>query len=296
MSSGQRSRERVIEAGTALAFLVSMLASIGFAVAYWRGGQTQWEGVTAALAFGGLGLGLGLWGVELLPSDPSGKEAVQERHPLASSPDDRAAFTADFVTGEQELARRTVLGGMAAAAVAAMAGAALFPLRSLGSRPWRALRTTPWQAGMRLITAEGRAVRPADLEVGQVLTVFPDLPGRPPGAAAGDTQTLLIRLDPTQFKPSPERAGWAPDGAIAYSKVCTHAGCPVGLYDAVRHQLVCPCHQSLFNVLDEARPVFGPATRPLPQLPLTVDGEGYLVAQGDYPEPIGPGFWAREGG
>lgn len=289
-------RDRTIEWATAVAFGVSTLASIGFAVAYWRGGNTQWEGVSAALAFGGLATGLGLWGVSLLPADPSGDEAVEQRHPLASSSDERAAFAADFVTGEQELARRKVLGAMAAGAVAAMGGAALFPLRSLGSRPWRALRTTPWRAGMRLITPEGRAVRPGDLEIGQVLTVFPDLPGRPPGDSAGDTQTLLIRLDPAQFQPAPERADWAPEGAIAFSKVCTHAGCPVGLYDAVSHQLVCPCHQSLFDVLDQARPVFGPATRPLPQLPLSVDGDGYLVAQGDFPEPIGPGFWARDGG
>jgi ubiquinol-cytochrome c reductase iron-sulfur subunit len=83
---------------------------------------------------------------------------------------------------------------------------------------------------------------------------------------------------------------------VAFSKVCTHAGCPVGLYQPSSHELFCPCHQSAFNVLDAAAPTAGPATRPLPQLPLAVDENGFLIASGDYPEPVGPGFWSRPGG
>jgi ubiquinol-cytochrome c reductase iron-sulfur subunit len=83
------------------------------------------------------------------------------------------------------------------------------------------------------------------------------------------------------------------DGCVAYSKICTHAGCPVGLYDTETRELLCPCHQSLFDATDGARPVFGPATRSLPQLPLAVDAEGFLVARSDYPEPVGPGYWDR---
>ena len=81
---------------------------------------------------------------------------------------------------------------------------------------------------------------------------------------------------------------------VAYSKVCPHAGCPVGLYEPDTHRLYCPCHQSVFDVLDAAEPKSGPATRPLPQLPLAVDADGYLVARSDYTEPIGPGFWNRD--
>ena len=81
---------------------------------------------------------------------------------------------------------------------------------------------------------------------------------------------------------------------IAYSKICTHVGCPVGLYQADTHELLCPCHQSTFDVLDGARPRFGPATRSLPQLPLAVDGDGFLTAQSDFTEPVGPGFWNRD--
>jgi ubiquinol-cytochrome c reductase iron-sulfur subunit len=90
---------------------------------------------------------------------------------------------------------------------------------------------------------------------------------------------------------------WVPDGThVAYSKICTHAGCPVGLYRAESQSLICPCHQSQFDVADGGKPFFGPAARPLPQLPLGVDEEGILVAQGDFPEPVGPAFWDRNRG
>ncbi len=270
----------------AAGFALSVLASMGFVVVFWVGGQTQAEGVAAAVAFGGLALGLGLWGTKLLP----GGTDVEHRHPLGSSPAERAAVAADFAAGEHEIGRRQVLGGMAVTAAVALGGAALVPLRSLGPRPGSSLRRTGWGAGTRLVTAEGRALKADDLAVGEVVTVFPE-----GGISPGDSQTLLIRLGPTELRPRPLRADWAPDGHIAFSKICTHAGCPVGLYDAVNHQLVCPCHQSLFDVLDEARPVFGPATRPLPQLPLSIDADGWLVARSDYPEPVGPGFWGRNG-
>jgi ubiquinol-cytochrome c reductase iron-sulfur subunit len=111
---------------------------------------------------------------------------------------------------------------------------------------------------------------------------------------AEDSATVLIRVEPELLRLPPERAGWAPAGHVAYSKICTHVACPVGLYQETEHRLLCTCHLSPFEVLHAARPVFGPATRPLPQLPLAIDGEGYLVARSDYPEPIGPAFWNRE--
>src|SRR5690606_26047816 len=104
----------------------------------------------------------------------------------------------------------------------------------------------------------------------------------------------LIRVDPDELRLPPERAEWAPEGLVAYSKICTHVGCPVGLYRETTHELLCPCHQSTFDVLRGARPVFGPATRSLPQLPITIDDEGYVVAISDYTEPVGPSFWNRE--
>jgi ubiquinol-cytochrome c reductase iron-sulfur subunit len=105
---------------------------------------------------------------------------------------------------------------------------------------------------------------------------------------------VLVRVDPARLRTRKGRESWAPQGNLAFSKICTHVGCPVGLYQESTHELLCPCHQSTFDVLDGARPVFGPATRSLPQLPLAVDPEGYLVAQHDFDEPVGPGFWNRK--
>ena len=93
---------------------------------------------------------------------------------------------------------------------------------------------------------------------------------------------------------SPDRADWNYNGSIAYSKICTHVGCPVALYEQQTHHLLCPCHQSTFDLADSARVVFGPAARPLPQLALAVDSEGYLVAQSDFDEPVGPSYWERD--
>jgi ubiquinol-cytochrome c reductase iron-sulfur subunit len=125
-----------------------------------------------------------------------------------------------------------------------------------------------------------------DLTVDTVLTVFPE--GH---TDAADSQTLLIKTAAGTFHPKPGRESWSPEDIVAFSKICTHAGCPVGLFQASTNQLFCPCHQSVFFVPDGAVPTKGPATKPLPQLPLSIDADGFLVAQGDYPEPVGPEFW-----
>jgi ubiquinol-cytochrome c reductase iron-sulfur subunit len=104
---------------------------------------------------------------------------------------------------------------------------------------------------------------------------------------------VLIKVQPGSVRPRKGRESWSPGGNVAYSKICPHVGCPVGLDVESTHQLVCPCHQSTFDVLDGARPLFGPATRSLPQLPLAIDPEGFLVAQSDFHEPVGPGYWNR---
>ena len=103
---------------------------------------------------------------------------------------------------------------------------------------------------------------------------------------------LMIRMDPREIR-SEQGEGWSYDGIVAFSKICTHVGCPVALYEQQTHHILCPCHQSTFDASDGAKVVFGPAKRPLPQLPITVDDEGYLVAQDGFNEPIGPSFWER---
>jgi ubiquinol-cytochrome c reductase iron-sulfur subunit len=136
------------------------------------------------------------------------------------------------------------------------------------------------------VKQDGEPAHREELEVGSILTVFPEgVPGSPDG------QTVLIRVDPGELRLPPDRAAWAPEGFVAYSKICTHAGCPVGLFRAETHELICPCHQSTFDVLEGARPRSGPAARPLPQLPIQLQPDGTFVALGDYPEPVGPSFW-----
>jgi ubiquinol-cytochrome c reductase iron-sulfur subunit len=150
------------------------------------------------------------------------------------------------------------------------------------------LDSTPWRAGTRLVGADGAVIRAASVPFDGLVTVFPE------GAVGSETgQAVLMRVEPGLIRPVRGREAWTPDGLIAYSKVCTHAGCPVGLYEASSHQLLCPCHQSTFDVLDGAQPVFGPAAVALPQLPLAVDGNGDLYATGGFSSAPGPSYWDR---
>ena len=272
------------ETWVAASFLVATLAGIGLAVTYWRGGQTQIEGVLLFFCLGGLGFGLTLWGKQLMPHGPF----VQQRHSLVGTGRDRKEFAAAFERGEQAFGRRKLLLGFLAAGFTGVGAALVFPIRSLGPSPGNTLFVTPWKAGSRMVTPEGKLVRLTDLEVGSVYTVFPE-----GSIGIDDAQTLLIRFDDKPFTTRKGRETWSPAGYLAFSKLCTHAGCPVGLYEHERKQLLCPCHQSTFNVAAGCQPVFGPATRSLPQLPIMVDADGYLRAQSDYTEPVGPGFWNR---
>ncbi|HEX9235294.1 MAG TPA: Rieske (2Fe-2S) protein, partial [Actinomycetota bacterium] len=218
----------------------------------------------------------------LLPAGPF----VEEREPMTSPVPERQAFEEDFARTEAAMPRRRFLGRMLLVALGALAAAAVFPIRSLGPKPGRSLFQTDWRRGFRLVTPEGAPVAATNLPIGGVLTVFPE--GH---TGSADSQTVLVRVDPASFDPLPGRESWSPDGYLAYSKVCTHAGCPVGLYEARTQRLFCPCHQSVFNVIDGAKPVAGPAARPLPQLPLFVDQSGFLRSQSDFTEPVGPAFW-----
>ena len=287
---------RRAEIAVATGFLVSAASAVALGVTYWRGGQTQLEGVFLAVSLAGIGVGLILWSKRFMPHQP----VVEARHPIASSEAEVDAFREEFEQGESILTRRKLLVRSAGTAVAALGAALLFPIRSLGPRPGKGLKTTPFKAGVYLVTATNQKVRPSDLNVNGVLTVFPEVPQNTDAEgedampdAQADAATLLIRPD-QPVDPVTGRDGWTQDGIIAYSKICTHAGCPVGLYEAQEHLLLCPCHQSTFNVLDGAEVLFGPAGRPLPQLPLRLDDEGYLVAGGDFSSPTGPGFWDRD--
>jgi ubiquinol-cytochrome c reductase iron-sulfur subunit len=278
-------RERRAVNQAAVAFGASALASLGLAIVYWQGGQNQVEGVLLAVALGGIGYGFVVVARRLLPQGPY----VEEREVLPSTEVQVSAFETDLERGEGWLARRGFLVKMLGVAAGALGLAALFPIRSLGPDPGRSLFRTKWRRGSLVVDEQGEPVGVATLEVGGVLTVFPE-----GFLEREDSQTILIRADDREIVTRKGREDWAPEGYVAYSKVCPHAGCPVGLYQQDVKRLLCPCHQSTFDVLDGARPVFGPATRSLPQLPLMVDDDGFLRSQRDYDEPIGPGFWDRD--
>lgn len=280
------------QAVAAVAMVIGFLCFIGFGIVYWVSDQTQWEAATLGGGLFALGFGVTAWGKYLMPQGPF----VEERHAFHSTEEERDAMTAAIVQrGGMVVKRRKLLGGLFALGSTAFGIVAAFPLiRSLGPRPGTALSTTNWKKNSLLVTAQGRPVLASDLDTGGVLTVFPQgFEGSSPD------QTILIRLaqigpnePPLPLSP-PGRTDWGVQGYVAYSKMCTHLGCPVGLYQEQTQQLVCPCHQSIFNVLAGAVPEFGPAPRPLPQLPLKVDAAGYLRSQAGYDQPVGPGFWER---
>jgi ubiquinol-cytochrome c reductase iron-sulfur subunit len=191
--------------------------------------------------------------------------------------------------GKMVFHRRGLLGTILGAGAGVMGVVLTFPLiRSLGPQPKKSLDVTDWRSGSYVVDLDGRRVHQADLEVGGALTVFPQ-----GFEGSSVSQTMLVRAEKTDVVTMPGRESWGPKGYVAYSKMCTHAGCPVGLYQQLTQQLLCPCHQSLFNVKTGANPVFGPAPRALPQLPLMIDSAGFLVAQAGFDQPVGPGFWER---
>jgi len=274
--------DRRAELAASAGFVVCAVAAFGLAVVYLNGGQPQLEGILLAVAFSGLAYGFVVWANRLL----SEGEVSEARHDLPTSAGDRAEFEDDLERGGM-VQRRTILRALGLAG-AGLGAAALFPIRSLGPQPGNALERTPWKDGLRLVTDDGTPVSADDVPVGGLVTVFPE---GSPGSADG--QAVLMRVETGLVNPVKGREDWSPQGFVAYSKVCTHAGCPVGLYQADSHQLLCPCHQSAFDVLNGAKPVFGPAAAALPQLPLAVDADGQLRARGDFSDPVGPSFWRR---
>ena len=270
--------------GAVGAMVVAALAAIAALVEYWGGANIQWFGGTLALALVAAGVGLVGWTRTAMPDAP----VIDVREPLESSSEERQAFVAAFTEGEQSLTRRRLLVGSLLTIGGGLGATFLSMFRPLGPNPYPALEHTSWQQGTRLVDSNGNPLKPGDLGVGTVLTVFPE--GHLDSTSA---QTLLIHVEPNKLDLPKERRAWVVQGLVAYSKICTHAACPVGLYQRQQHLLLCPCHQSTFNVLDGARPTSGPAALPLPQLPLALNKDGYLVAQSDFTEPVGPGFWRR---
>lgn len=298
--------ERRVERSIALFLGLAGLAGIAFTVlfvawpyTYELGSSlnklyTPLLGLSLGLALLFLGLAIILFAKKLLPEEVS----VQDRHDGASARDERRLTGATMLNMVDELGvrRRPLLKGAAAVAGIGLAPAAVVTLGAFVKDPGKALYETGWADGVRLVREDRTPVKPTDVTPGGLLSVFPGIEGGTTNEHA-DSPTLLLHLREVDAERVTVRQGYEDfnyGNYFAYSKICTHAGCPASLYEQQTLRLLCPCHQSQFDVLDHCKPIFGPASRALPQLAITVDAEGYFIARGDYPVPVGPAFWERD--
>ncbi|HEX5596363.1 MAG TPA: Rieske 2Fe-2S domain-containing protein [Micromonosporaceae bacterium] len=309
---GTRAERRLVRT-VAFLFLLTGAAATAFLAIYiwwpWEYRAQNWQfytpllGVTLGIALLGIGFGILTWGKKLLPREV----AIQQRNDEPSSSEDRkiTGTTLQYMADELGLKRRPLLGISLLAGLAPVGAVAAAPLiGGLISDPHKnnQMFTTGFAPRdgrlIRLTREDGTPLRPEEISVGGQLTVFPGVPGGASNKYA-DSPTLLIHLreeDAGKAREANRRLGrddymWG--NYVAYSKICTHAGCPASLYEQQTNRLLCPCHQSQFLITNNAKPIFGPASRALPQLPISVDEEGFFVATSDYPEPIGPDFWER---
>ncbi len=305
---------RRAERQVATMFAVSALSTIAFVVAYVAIPTTsylnlgpigifQTSNLVLGLTFGVAVLLIGVGAIQWAKKLMADEEMVDERHPLGSPKEDQDAALAMFQAGtaesgfvERTLVRRTLIGALA-----------LFPipfvvlLRDMGPLPGDSLRHTIWRKGSRIVVdVTGQPLRPEDLNIGTLVSASPadlDEIQEEEGTqnARAKASIILVRMTPQEIRSQQAPAGetWDHQGILAFSKICTHVGCPIALYQQRTHHLLCPCHQSTFDLADSGAVVFGPAARRMPQLPITVDSEGYLVAQSDFTEPVGPSFWER---
>ena len=254
--------------------------------------------------FLGLGMAMGLffigagaihWAKQLMPDE----EVIAQRHEFRSDEEDRTEFVKTVKEGAATagLGRRPLIKRTLGLALGLTGITPILLLRDLGPLPGDELTKTSWKAGTRLVTDPGdRPIKASDLEVGAVAQTLPEIIGEDKHRKLSDIAkdaVLLIRLRPEEFNLDAERLSWTHEGIIAFSKICSHMGCAVALYEQQTKHLLCPCHQSTFDVTRAAKVIFGPSARPLPQLAITVDSEGYLVAQAPFNEPVGPSFWER---
>jgi ubiquinol-cytochrome c reductase iron-sulfur subunit len=262
-------------------------------------------GLTLGLALLFIGLGIIQWARKLMGDH----EMVELRHSAASSPEDREATLAALNAGVEEsgIGRRPLVRNTLLGAVGLLGLPAIVMLRDLGPLPGDSLEHTIWDEGMRVVRdVIGTPIMPSELEIGDLVNAapealfpseengYPEIEGVELNVEKVKAAVILHRMEPDEIIPGEGRENWSVSGIVCYSKICTHVGCPISLNERTTHHLLCPCHQSTFDLTDSAKVIFGPAARPLPQLPLAVDDEGYLIAQSDFTEPVGPSYWERD--
>ena len=252
-------------------------------------------GLGMAISLFFIGAGAIHWAKQLM----SDEEVIAQRHEFRSDDQDRTELVRTVKEGAAiaGLGRRPLIKRTLGLALGLSGLTPILLLRDLGPLPGDELTKTSWKSGTRLVTDPGdRPIKASDLEVGAVAQTLPEITGEDKHRKLSDIAkdaVLLIRLRPEDFNLDAERLSWTHEGIIAFSKICSHMGCAVALYEQQTKHLLCPCHQSTFDVTRAAKVIFGPAARPLPQLAITVDSEGYLVAQAPFNEPVGPSFWER---
>lgn len=302
---------RAAERTVYVLFFLSMVASLFSLYAYMF--FPIEEGNVSSVRINTLYLGLGIafslltigiaavhWGKALM----SDKEAIDYRHPVRGTDETRSRAVEIFREADEEsgFSRRTLIRNSLVGALIMFPLPAIALFRGLAPMdedPNNLLKYTMWKKGMRLTRdPQGTPIRASELTIGSAFQVIPeglvDLPEHEMLNEKAKAAVLLVRLKKDDLNwTSKERESWSYEGIVAYSKICTHVGCPVALYEQQTHHLLCPCHQSQFDIANECAVIFGPAARPLPQLPITVDSEGYLIAQSDFTEPVGPSFWER---
>jgi ubiquinol-cytochrome c reductase iron-sulfur subunit len=252
-------------------------------------------GLGMTLALLGIGIAAVHWAKTLMPDN----EVSEARHQTRGSDEVRAQAVEIIKLADSEsgFTRRKLVRRSLYSALVFFPLPALVVFGDLGPNPGDSLRSTMWKKGTRLTKdPTGIPIKASDVTLGSVFHVIPE------GLAEmhehkleekAKAAVLLVRLNQEDLIEDEAKKSWSYDGIVAYSKICTHVGCPVALYEQQTHNLLCPCHQSTFDVTQHCKVVFGPAGRPLPQLPITVDAEGYLIAQSDFLEPVGPSFWER---
>jgi ubiquinol-cytochrome c reductase iron-sulfur subunit len=301
-------KERAAERTVSGWFFASMIGSVAAVVFYFlfpiESGNigsvrinTLSLGLALALGLLGIGIGAVHWAKSLM----SDAELVEERHGTRGTDETRAKAAEVFTLGNKEsgftrraLVRNSLIGALALTPLPAVV---LFRDLAPDAEPNHLLRHTLWEKNVRLARdPSGTPIKASDVTYGSAFHVIPEnLVGHEEYLEEkAKAAVLLMRLRPEDLKEEEDKKSWSYDGIVAYSKICTHVGCPVALYEQQTHHLLCPCHQSQFDVSEGAKVIFGPAARPLPQLPITIDSEGYLVAQSDFLEPVGPSFWERE--
>jgi ubiquinol-cytochrome c reductase iron-sulfur subunit len=277
--------------------LLVPVAALAFVALFVLDPNTQLLGLALGAALALLACALVLAGRWLVP-----QETKVEQRPRLADPDAAHEVIGQAAGGMEGITRRRLLAGAAGVAGAGLAAAAVIPVAALGPGLEEQLRRTPWRAGRALVDEEGNPMLAADIIERSFQTAFPQGVGT---AAEGGGQddlgspVVVVRVDPATLRLPAERAGWAPQGILAYSKICTHAACAISLFrdplspstESKGPALVCPCHYSTFDVLDGGSVEFGPAGRPLPQLPLTIDSAGVLRAAGPMSGPVGPSWW-----